>query len=289
MRLAFVTSEFSTELVIRIMPNKFKTAARLLVRPRTYPFLLRTLRSRITGAQNSLESTRGRAEKWCHRRTVSTANGLRTLGMPGELIRVRIANPVVFAAAEARVAASPQKMGGGADADLLYTLACNIPANTVLETGVAYGWSSLALLLALRARPAGRVVSTNLHYRKFGDETFVGCAVPNELKSRWTIHRGPDAAVLPVAIADAGAYELCHYDSDKSYAGRMASYALLWAGLKVGGVFVSDDIGDNLAFSHFTRMTGHAAVVVTAPATGGDKYVGLIRKLHARPLRQWMF
>jgi hypothetical protein len=151
------------------------------------------------------------------------------------------------------------------------------------------GWSSLALILALRNRPDGRLASTNLHYAEFGDESFVGCAVPEELREQWALFRGPDQSVLPQAIAAVAPLDLCHYDSDKSYTGRMSAYRLLWTGRRVGGLFLSDDIGDNLAFAHFCRMTRHRPVVVAAPATDGTKYVGALRKEHDRPLTEWMF
>src|SRR5688572_10674282 len=124
-------------------------------------------------------------------------------------------------------------MGGGGGLDFLYACVRGAAAYTVVETGVAYGWSSLVALLALRDRPAGRLISTNMHYPQFGDESFVGCAVPEELRDRWALFRGPDTAVLGDALAAAGSFDVCHYDSDKGYAGRMASYRALWAGLRV--------------------------------------------------------
>ena len=197
--------------------------------------------------------------------------------------------PDVFAAAEARVASCPLPMGGAAGLEFVYSCARGIAAERVVETGVAYGWSSLVLLLALHDRPGAVLASTNLHYAEFGGKSFVGCAVPEDLKAQWKLFRGADNAVLSDAIAAARPLDLCHYDSDKSYGGRMASYRLLWSALRVGGVFISDDIGDNLAFAHFARMARHIPVVVGAAAKNGAKYVGAFRKANDRPLADWMF
>ena len=36
--------------------------------------------------------------------------------------------------------------------------------------------------------------------------------------------------------------DLCHYDSHKDYDARMWAYPRLWAALRSGGIFISDDI-----------------------------------------------
>ena len=82
--------------------------------------------------------------------------------------------------------------------------------------------------------------------------------------------------------------DLCHYDSDKSYEGRLRAYSLLWAGLKLGGLLISDDIQDNLAFAHFSRMTA-GKPVVTTDQTGSEKFIGILAKNHSRGLRPFQF
>ena len=65
---------------------------------------------------------------------------------------------------------------------------------------------------------------------------------------------------------------MCHYDSDKSYEGRMWAYPLLWGALEIGGIFMSDDIGDNLAFRDFARQVAAEPIV----ASFDGKYVGVL-------------
>lgn len=67
---------------------------------------------------------------------------------------------------------------------------------------------------------------------------------------------------------------MCHYDSDKSYDGRMWSYSILWNALKRGGFFISDDIGDNVAFRDFANAVKANPIVIRK----GKKYIGLIVK-----------
>jgi predicted O-methyltransferase YrrM len=135
---------------------------------------------------------------------------------------------------------------------ICYTSTEYCQARRVIETGVAYGWSSLALLLSLKNRN-GQLVSTDLPYAGLDNDPYVGCVVPDELRENWKLLRGPDRQRVPEAIKLAGTLHLCHYDSDKSYSGRMWTYPRLWEALCSGGLFISDDIGDNIGFADFAR------------------------------------
>lgn len=175
--------------------------------------------------------------------------------------------------------------------DLLYSLVRGLAAKSVIETGVAYGWSSLAILLALNENSVGKLMSSNLHYPRFdGDERFVGYAVPEFLKPMWTIVGKQDSEAIPEILRMMPEYDLVHYDSAKSYEGRMFAYPLLWNSLRVGGLFISDDIDDNLGFKHFCTMLKEKPVIVETPREGKpSKYVGIIKKRDNRKPRDLMF
>ena len=68
--------------------------------------------------------------------------------------------------------------------------------------------------------------------------------------------------------------DFCHYDSDKSYYGRTYAYPLLWKSLSPGGVFISDDIQDNLAFKEFVEEKKTDFAVTEYKG----KFVGITRK-----------
>ena len=227
----------------------------------------------------SLDKTREQSLKWCEKHAVDTRVALRKLSIDfADPVQVY---PEVFKASQMNVAQCPQAMGGGGNLPLLYCLARGSQASKVIETGVAYGWSSLAILLALSECSAdARLMSTNLHYPRFdGDERFVGCAVPQHLRSQWTLVPVADCEGIPEILRNMPEVDLVHYDSDKRYEGRMASYPKLWDALRVGGLFVSDDIDDNVGFMHFSRMVACEAIVVrTEQQSGRTKYVGVIRK-----------
>ena len=71
-----------------------------------------------------------------------------------------------------------------------------------------------------------------------------------------------------------GKIDLCHYDSDKSLLGRHYAYPILWKSLNSKGLFIYDDIQDNLYFSEFVKKNLLNFVVVEFEG----KFVGLIRK-----------
>ncbi|RME94825.1 MAG: class I SAM-dependent methyltransferase, partial [Bacteroidetes bacterium] len=99
--------------------------------------------------------------------------------------------------------------------------------------------------------------------------------IPELLRKNWQLIQLPDRIGLPKAIKLLnGPLDLCHYDSDKSYAGRMWAYPRLWKALKTGGIFVSDDVGDNLGFFNFAEKIQVNPVIVA----WNDKYIGILRK-----------
>ena len=71
-----------------------------------------------------------------------------------------------------------------------------------------------------------------------------------------------------------GPVDLCHYDSDKSYYGRVYGYPLLWDSLKEGGIFISDDIQDNLAFKELVERKKTKFAVTEYEG----KYIGITLK-----------
>ncbi len=213
------------------------------------------------------------AESWCSARAIPTSEALEKITGVRSSESLKSQFPDIFKRGEEVTAACPVKMGGAGDLDLLYHLAEYAQARAVIETGVAYGWSSIALLLSIQKRD-GLLISTDLPYAGMDNDPYVGCVVPDEFRDNWKLLRGADRQRLPEAIRMAGGLDLCHYDSDKSYSGRMWTYPRLWDALFSGGLFISDDIGDNMAFADFASSVGTEPIVVRS----GKKYVGILIK-----------
>lgn len=182
-----------------------------------------------------------------------------------------------YGAARSKLAERGVHVAGAGDTAMLYSLTRDGRPGTVLETGVAHGLSSLAILLAMEANGHGRLVSVDMPYRGAFDDGYVGQAVPDRLRSRWSVLRVPDRKGIPIAVRTAGPFDFVHYDSDKTRRGREFAYPLLWDSVVPGGWLLSDDVGDDLVFLEFAERVG-ATPLVWRKADGKD-FVGAIRKL----------
>ena len=263
--------------------NGLRTLLWFLRRPRLYPELLRRARRKLaagTNAASSEDATKARsdARAWDESLAVATDVALeRLLGArPKTGFHERHAQEL--AAAEQRARACTVRMGGAGNVDLLFELVEGLAATRVIETGVALGWSSLAVLLAMEPRADARLVSVDMPYPRRDSDAFVGCVVPERLRAHWNLLAYADREGLPRALRLLPEIDLCHYDSDKSYDGKRWAYPKLWSALRPGGLFVSDDIGDDAGFRDFCQSLGRTPVVVRSAATRGAKFVGVLVK-----------
>lgn len=252
-----------------------------LFRPAIWPELRRQillrLKWRLGGSRpdpKAKVAAREAGEAWCAEQAVQEQKVLGCLGLDGPLLDPAERFPAEFKEADRRVAEVPMKLGGAGNLSLLYTLCEAVQATRVLETGVAYGWSSLAVLLSLRDRPGARLHSIDLPYLKFQNDRWVGTVVPDDLRAYWDLYRMADREGLPKALKAAGEIDLAHYDSDKSPAGRRFAYSLIWRALRPGGLLVSDDVGDNLAFRDFCVEIRLQPIIVKQ----ASKYQGILVK-----------
>lgn len=253
-----------------------------ILRPYLYPEFWRrgkALLGKTFSEESTKEKSRAQATEWCAARSVNTVEAIAAITGSTTINSVEKQFFQVITAAHAEQDRCPATMGGAANLDLLFNLSEYLQAQSVVETGVAYGWSSLAILLSLQHRPAARLISVDMPYPGRNNDRYVGCVVPTNLRAQWTLIRRADRQGLPKAVRTLGQFDMCHYDSDKSYAGRMWAYPLLWEHLRPGGILISDDISDNVAFLDFCEhLKINPLIVEMASTQRGKKYVGLLRK-----------
>lgn len=255
------------------MKAKLKTATWFAKRPAFWSHGA-ALVGRKFSTNYDTPALRAEATKWARDRAVSVPEALTKVGLLDAGADLPVLSPEILRLAEERAAKSQYKMGGAGDLALLYAAVALSDAKAAVETGVAYGWSSLAILTAMQ-KTGGRLSSVDMPYVKAGNEPWVGIVVPEEYRKDWTLIREPDRNGLRRAIATfPGGIDFAHYDSDKSYHGRQYAYPLIWEALKPGGVFISDDIQDNSAFSRFVEEKNADFAVTTA----GGKFAGILRK-----------
>jgi predicted O-methyltransferase YrrM len=253
--------------------SKIRTVAWFLRRPQLIPELIRQIGIALKGRA---EYRRADAERFCRLNAISVSSFLdgAVPGWAENPSENRELADLISQAQESTAHLSVH-MGGGANMELLFFLARNLGATKVLETGVALGWSSLAILAGLRGRHGAQLVSVDMPYVKRGNESDVGAAVPPELHENWKLIRLADREGIPRALRYLGRLDLAHYDSDKTPEGRMFAYPALWSALTPGGYLVSDDVSDNMAFLQFAQSVGVEPIIVGVEG----KYVGIIQRL----------
>ncbi len=249
------------------------------------PALYRELRRALGRIPNSTRAAReeiqrigDQAQRWCAEHVSTVANAARELGIPEEVLHLSELHPDEWAGALDAAAACPVKMGGAGHVDFLYHVCLHKRPDRIVETGVAYGWSSLAILLALEENGRGALVSIDMPYPGLDNDAFVGCVVPAAPRLRWKLVRRPDRDALPRVLRELGEIDLAHYDSDKSYRGRAFAYELLWSSLRPGGMLMSDDIGDNFAFRDFAQKVTRTPWVLPKLNRVGTDYAGVLIK-----------
>lgn len=170
-------------------------------------------------------------------------------------------------------------LGGGGDYALLYFLTRVLQPSTVVETGVAAGYSTQAVLAALATNHAGRLLSSDFPYFRLDrPERFVGILVEPELKDRWSLYLRGDRANLAEILHSCSTIDLMHYDSDKSYRGRRFAMEQLGPLLTPDSHVVMDDIEDNLYFKHLVAERRQPFRVFAF----GGKHLGLVGPLAER-------
>ena len=254
------------------MIEKIQTALWFLQRPSHWRHAV-SLTQRKFLPDYDTQNLRANARSWAAEHALPIKEALAELGIVGDANGI---DSELIVEGTERAAKSEVEMGGPGDLDLLVDAVRLTKARRVIETGVAYGWSSLAILDSIARNGGGQLVSLDMPYPKMGNEDFVGIAVSDRLRDRWTIIRQPDRPGLEKAIAAFdGNIDLCHYDSDKSWWGRAYAFPLLWDALVPGGLFISDDIQDNLFFAEFVKSKKLPFAVTMSEG----KFVGLMRKV----------
>jgi predicted O-methyltransferase YrrM len=257
------------------MLSKIKTVFWYLKQPKGTLLLKNLILQKTTYLK--LEDTRKEAEEWCRKIALDTKAAIHQLfegKADTSLVDIERTFEKDFAEATKAATKSPFEMGGAGNMFLLYNIAEFIKAKSVVETGVAYGWSSLSVLLSIAKRENSKLYSTDMPYAKMGNDDYVGIVVPEKYKAHWKLYRESDVSGLPKIVASADVLDMIHYDSDKSYVGRMYAYPLLYNKLRTGGVFISDDIQDNIAFKDFCDSLKITPTVISFEG----KYVGVFIK-----------
>lgn len=211
-------------------------------------------------------------KSWCSKNAISILELFSKLEM--DYLNLSALDDNYINSIQTTIDSSKADFGGKGHINLLYNFCESIQAVNCIETGVAYGWSSEAILRSISKRK-GKLVSVDMPMIGQSDYHLIGCAVSNEMLETWSLIREPDKNGLLKAINCFDCdLDLIHYDSDKSYYGRLWSQPLIYNAIRDGGFFISDDIDDNGAFREFVTDNNLKFFVVEFEG----RYVGVIKK-----------
>lgn len=240
-------------------------------RPDLYPELGRKIIKNIFNRKSAFRG-KEKTQRWAESKAVSQAIAIEKLfGVSMQSFETLFPEELKLALQKEKNC--PIKMGGAGALELIYHACEFTHAKNTVETGVAYGWSSFAALLSLEKRN-GTLYSSDMPYLGQDGDQYVGFIVPENLKSNWKLFRHADKESLPKIFGEASMMDVAHYDSDKSYEGRTWAYHQLYNHLRDGGVFISDDIGDNSAYQDFCEEMKINSTIVEFEG----KFVGLFLK-----------
>ena len=268
--------------------QRLTTILAFALRPSWWPEILR--RFKVSVALKLLPpksgSSSSAANKWCEQNAVSNEKFFKHLGI--QYVESLSSNHAEFFkyAIDQEISdpfnlQQEKKTGTGASADLLYTISKSRKASTILETGVDRGWSSFAFLLAL-SETGGELTSIDTpKYKSKKGFARTGVVVHPALRNNWKLLLKPDyVALKDLQKSKEKRFDLIHYDSDKSYWGRLQSYIALFEVLDQGGVLISDDIADNTAFRDFCAEVECSPTVTWADGVGQSigRYIAIVEK-----------
>ncbi len=155
--------------------------------------------------------------------------------------------------------------GGWDDGDpglvrMAWCLTRHLRPEVVIESGVARGLTTAAILRALALNGAGHLWSIDLPpllERELSTQT--GAAVNARDRVRWTLLSGSSRRVLPGLVRKLARVDLFIHDS--MHTGRNVKFELdrIWPALADGGAVLVDDVERNAAFGRFVRAHPEAA------------------------------
>lgn len=167
-------------------------------------------------------------------------------------------------------------LGGGGNYLLLYFLIRKISPQNIVETGVAAGWTSLAALRALKKNGKGYLYSSDFPYFRIKNpEKYIGYLAKDEKnRENWFLDIRGDEVALPEIMEKLNNQDIdiLHYDSDKSYSGRVNALETLSPKLNSKTIIIFDDIQDNLHFRDFVKSNNKSYSVLEFEG----KFIGIV-------------
>lgn len=163
-------------------------------------------------------------------------------------------NKILFNEAQKKINNFNFKLGGAANCVLLYFFTRYFKPDIIYETGVSYGYSSSIFLHAIKKNKIGLLYSSDLPYLKINNsQTAIGCLVVEELKKNWILKLNGDIQNAIEFNKTDKIIDLFHYDSDKSFLGKLITFNIIKKKLSNKCILIFDDIQTDNFFPYLVK------------------------------------
>jgi predicted O-methyltransferase YrrM len=161
---------------------------------------------------------------------------------------------------------------------LLYALCRITKPEKVVETGVAYGLSSVYILQALHDNQKGKLYSIDYIFRPWESKEMIGALIPDSLRSRWELIFGVSSEKLQNLLKSLESVDMFIHDSQHTFKNMLFEFKTAWPFVKKNGFLLSDDILNNNAFHIFCSSINLKPLVLKQEGSS-KSYTGILQKI----------
>jgi len=158
---------------------------------------------------------------------------------------------------------------------LLYFISKYSKPDLIIETGIANGFSSSYLLLALEHNKYGNLISIDDIVRPWHIPESMGLAIPNNLKKRHQIVIGNASTKLSDILREKKYVDIFIHDSSHTYQNMQKEFRIAWPYVKNGGFLLSDDVSQHDAFIEFADEVKMEPLIIKKE---NGSHFGIIKK-----------
>lgn len=150
----------------------------------------------------------------------------------------------------------------------LYDTIKKLKPDICVETGVANGFSTAVMLLALKENKKGKLYSIDICFKP------TGVIIPKGLVGRWVLIEGMIKPKLTELLRKLKKVDFFLHDGSHTYRDMLNDYTTSWTKLPKNGILVSDDVNYNDAFLDFSNSNNQKHKIFKME----EKLMGVIKK-----------
>jgi predicted O-methyltransferase YrrM len=145
---------------------------------------------------------------------------------------------------------------------ILYSAIRSFKPKIMIETGVAGGSTSLAILQAMKKNGGGKLYSIDIGNVMVAPGYEIGYIVPDEFRSNWSLIIGDSTKELPKLLNRLKKVDCFFHDSDHSYNHMNFEFNTVFPYLNPKNLVLSDDTELNSSFDEFVTKNDYSSTTL---------------------------